>query len=58
MLPMSICSIGRLSFLELEVSYSCWSKEKLNHLLKTDGVILFTDFLTDKMLYNDPVMIP
>ena len=39
MLPMSICSIGRLSFLELEVSYSCWSKEKLNHLLKTDGIV-------------------
>ena len=38
----------RLPCLELEVSY-CWSEEKLNHVLKPDGVNLLIDVLINKM---------
>ena len=31
-------------------SYLCWSEEKLNHVLKTDHVKLFTRLLTNKIL--------
>ena len=27
----------------------CWSEEKLNHVLKTDGDKLFKDLLTNKI---------
>ena len=38
----------RLPWLELEVSYLCWSEEKLNHVLKTGGDKLFKDLLINK----------
>ena len=37
----------RLPCVELEVS--CWSEEKANHVLKTDGNKLFKDLLTNKI---------
>ena len=39
----------RLPCVELEVSYLCWSEEKLNHVLKIDGDKLFKDLLTNKI---------
>ena len=39
----------RLPYVELEVSYLCWSEEKLNHVLKIDGDKLFKDLLTNKI---------
>ena len=38
----------RLPCVELKVSELCWSEEKLNHALKTDGDNLFKDLLTTK----------
>ena len=37
----------RLPYVELEVS--CWSEEKLNHVLRTDCDKLFKDLLTNKI---------
>ena len=39
----------RLSCVELEVSYLCWSEEKLNRVLKIDGDKLFKDLMTNKI---------
>ena len=39
----------RLPCVEPEISYLCWSEEKLNQVLKTDGDKLFKDFLTNKV---------
>ena len=39
----------RLHCVELEVSYLCWSEEKLNHVLKIDGGKLDEDLLTNKV---------
>ena len=42
----------RLPCVGLEVSYLCWSEEKLNNVLKTDSVKLFKHLLTSKFLDN------
>ena len=39
----------RLPFVELEVSWLCWSEDKLSHVLKTDVGKLFKDLLTNKL---------
>ena len=39
----------RLPCIELEVSWLCWSEEKLNHVLKIDGDKLFKDLLPNKI---------
>ena len=39
----------RLSFVEVEVSWLCWSEDKLNQVLKTDGDKFFKDLLTNKI---------
>ena len=38
----------RLPCIELRFHMLCWSEEKLNHVLKTDGYKLFKDLLTNK----------
>ena len=40
----------KLPWVELEVSYLCWSEEKLNPVLKTDGDKLFKDLLINEIL--------
>ena len=42
----------RLLCVELEVTYLCWSEEKLNHLLKIEGDKLFKGLLTNKVFSN------
>ena len=39
----------RLSCVEPEISYLCWSEEKLNQVLKIDDDKLFKDLLTNKI---------
>ena len=39
----------RLPWVELKVSWLCWSEEKLNHVLKTDGDKVFKDLLINKI---------
>ena len=39
----------RLPCVELEVSWLCWSEEKLNQVIKTDGDKLFKALLTSEI---------
>ena len=40
----------KLPCVELQVSWLCWSEEKLNHVLKIDGDKLLKDLLKNKIV--------